>query len=95
MPNAEAERLFRIYFPLMRAEYDRIGVTEEMDRYFTGSGGAFTEADCERELAELRAIPSGIGFDAYCERVGLDAAAIRSQHEEILRDIENHSPNDE
>ena len=45
MPNADAERLFRLYMPLMYAEYVRIGIANEMDRYFTGSGGMFTESD--------------------------------------------------
>jgi len=71
-------QLLQRYGPLLLAEYRRIGIADEMDRYFTGSGGdELTSASFERELQTLRTIPSGIGFDSYCARVGLDATAIK------------------
>ena len=77
--------LLQRYWPLMQAEYERIGALEEYNRYFTGSGGEFTEADCESWLATLKAIPSGVGFDGYCAHMGLDADDIRRTHEELSR----------
>jgi hypothetical protein len=82
--DAKLELLQR-FFPLMVVEYERIGIADEMLKYFSGSGGEFTEADCERWLTELKAIPSGLGFDDYCALVGMDAAEIRRYHEESLR----------
>jgi len=74
--------LLRRYLPLLDSEYRRIGIAEEMERYFTGSGGDTVSVEsCERELEALRAIPSGIGFGAYCARVGMDANAIRQAAE--------------
>ena len=79
--------LLQHYMPLIYAEYERIGIVEEMDRYFTGSGGdPVTRDRCEAELRGLRAIPSGIGFDAYCARVGMDANEIRRMNEELERE---------
>lgn len=75
--------LLQRYWPLMEAEYERIGALEEYSRYFTGSGGDFTENDCERWLARLKEIPSAVGFDGYCAHVGLDAEDIRRSYEEL------------
>ena len=85
---ADATRdLMQQYMALIYAEYERIGIVEEMDRYFTGSGGGpVTRDQCEAELRGLRAIPSGIGFDAYCARVGMDANEIRRMDEELRRE---------
>ena len=78
------------YVPLILAEYQRIGIAAEMDLYFKGSGSTpVTPANFERSLNELRAIPSGIGFDAYCARAGMDAEAIRELHERVQSLIRN------
>jgi hypothetical protein len=68
---------------LFQAEYRRIGMLDEMERYFTGSGGTPTEAAFEEELASYRAVPTGAGFDAYCKQVGIDAAYVRRMYQEI------------
>ena len=91
MPESELT-LLRRYMPLMIAEYERIGMAAEMERYFTGSGDSpITQANCEKWLRDLRAIPSGIGFDAYCARVGMDPRAIRAIYEQT----QLHSPPNE
>jgi len=90
MPRSDLAFLQR-YTPLLIAEYERIGMAAEMERYFTGSGdAAITEANCENALRNLRAIPPGIGFDAYCARVGMDANAIRT----VYAQSQLHAPPD-
>jgi SnoaL-like protein len=61
-PNQKERNLalLRRYMPLVVAEYERIDMAAEMNGYFTGSNGGFTEAECEQELRHLRAVPSGI-----------------------------------
>lgn len=66
------------YLPLVNAELQRIGFTED-DLGYLGSGGEFTRAALEAHLAELRAIPSGIGAIAYYARYGVDFAAIKRE----------------
>ena len=83
MPRPQLALLKR-YMPLMIAEYERIGMAAEMERYFTGSGDTpITEANCEKWLSDLRAIPSGIGFEAYCALVGMDAKEIRALYAQL------------
>jgi hypothetical protein len=72
----EQAALLARYLPLVNAELQRIGFTEDDFRYF-GSGGEFTPAGLEAHLAELREIPSGIGAIAYYARYGVDFAAIK------------------
>ena len=75
--------LLQRYGPQLLAEYRRIGIANEMDRYFAGSGGdELTSASFERELQTFRTIPSGIGFDSYCALVSLDPNAIKQLTEE-------------
>lgn len=70
--------------PLILAEYERIGMAAEMARYFKGSGATpVTRERCERILHELKEVPSGVGFDAYCARVGMDAKEIRAIHARV------------
>ena|SRR5687767_13505568 len=87
--DATARRaLIEHYVPLMIAEYERIGMAAEMRRYFKGSSDApVTQVNCERILQALKSVPSGIGFDAYCSRVGMDANEIRRIHE-LVRSFE-------
>ena len=69
------------YLPLITTELQRIGVTEE-DFGYLGSGGEFTRAGMEAQLAELREILSGIGAIAYYARHGVDFAAIKREVDE-------------
>ena len=69
------------YLPLVNAELQRIGFTEDDFRYL-GSGGNFTRAGLEAHLAELRAIPSGIGANAYYAQYGVDFAALKRDADE-------------
>lgn len=69
------------YLPLVNAELQRIGFTDDDFRYL-GSGGEFTRASLEAHLAELRKIPSGIGAIAYYARSGVDFAAIKREADE-------------
>ena len=66
------------YLPLVEAELQRIGFTEDDLRYL-GSGGEFTRSGLEAHLVELRAIPTGIGAVAYYARQGVDFAAIKRE----------------
>lgn len=69
------------YLPLINAEFQRIGFTEDDFRYL-GSGGELTRARLEAHLAELREIPSGIGAIAYFVRYGVDFAALKREADE-------------
>lgn len=69
------------YLPLVDAELQRIGFTEDDFRYL-GSGGEFTRTGLEAHLTELREVPSGIGAIAYYARLGVDFAAIKRQADE-------------
>jgi outer membrane protease len=73
------------YLPLVNAELQRIGFTED-DFSYLGSGGEFTRTGLEAHLAELRDIPSGIGAIAYYARYGVDFAAIKRQVDERATD---------
>jgi len=64
------------YLPLVVAELQRIGFTEDDFRYL-GSGGDVTRDGLETQLAELRNIPSDIGAQAYFARYGVDFAAVK------------------
>ena len=66
------------YLPLVNAELRRIGFTDDDFRYL-GSGGEITRERFERNLAELREIPSGIGAIAYYARYGVDFAALKRE----------------
>ena len=77
----EQPALIAHYLPLVDAELQRIGFTED-DFLYLGSGGKFTRAALEAHLAELREIPSGIGATAYYARVGVDFAAIKREVDE-------------
>ena len=66
------------YLPLVNAELQRIGFTED-DFGYLGSGGEVTRVAMEAHLAELREIPSGIGAIAYYARIGVDFAAIKRE----------------
>jgi mRNA interferase HicA len=74
----DREALVAHYVPLLTAELQRIGFTDDDLRYL-GSGGELSQARFEAELAELRGIPSGIGAEAYFARVGVDFAAIKRE----------------
>lgn len=69
------------YLPLVNAELQRIGFTEDDFRY-VGSGGEFTRAGLEAHLAELREIPSGIGAIAYYAQYGVDFTAFKREAED-------------
>jgi hypothetical protein len=69
------------YLPLVNAELQRIGFSEDDFRYLA-SGGELTRAGLEAHLAELREIASGIGANAYYARYGLDFAAMKREAEE-------------
>jgi hypothetical protein len=74
--------LLRRYLPRFDAEYRRLGIDDEMARYFTGSGGGdLTMERFERELERLRSLPDAIGFERYCELVGIDLNALRAADE--------------
>ena len=73
--------LLSYYLPLVHAELQRIGFTEDDFRYL-GSGGEFTRAGVEAHLAELREIASGIGAIAYYARYGVDFAALKRETDE-------------
>jgi len=77
----QTSTLIAQYLPLVNAELQRIGFTEDDFRYL-GSGGEFTRAGLEAHLAELRDIPSGIGAIAYYARYGVDFAAIKRAADE-------------
>jgi hypothetical protein len=66
------------YLPLVNAELRRIGFTEDDLRHL-GSGGNFTRAGLETHLAALRAIPSGIGANAYYSQYGMDFATLKRE----------------
>ena len=72
----EQAALIAQYLPLVNAELQRIGFTED-DLGYLASGGEFTRAGLEAHLVELREIPSGIGAVAYYARQGVDFAAIK------------------
>ena len=69
------------YLPLVNAELQRIGFTEDDFRYL-GAGGEFTRAGLEAYLVELREVPSGIGAIAYYARQGVDFAALKREANE-------------
>ena len=69
------------YLPLLNAELRRIGFTDDDLRHL-GSGGNFTRAGMEAHLAELRAIPSGIGANAYYAQYGVDFATLKREADE-------------
>ena len=77
----EQAALIAHYLPLVNAELQRIGFTEDDFRYL-GSGGEFTRAGLQAHLAELREIPSGIGAIAYYARYGVDFAAVMREADE-------------
>lgn len=64
------------YLPVVNAELQRIGFTEDDLRYL-GSGGELTRDGLEAQLAELRQIPSNIGANAYFAHYGIDFAAVK------------------
>lgn len=72
------------YLPLINAEYSRIGLTDD-DMGYLGSGGPITRERFEAALAKLRAIPSGIGANAYFARCGIDFEALKREAEAHLR----------
>ena len=74
----EQAGLLAQYLPLVNAELQRTGFTADDLRYL-GSGGEFTRAALEAHLADLRAVPSGIGAVAYYARHGVDFAAIKRE----------------
>lgn len=79
----EPADLLAYYLPLVNAELQRIGFTEDDLRYLgSGGQGEVTRADLEAHLAELREIPSGIGAVAYYARYGVDFAAIKREADE-------------
>ena len=80
------------YLPLVNAELRRIGFTEDDFRHL-GSGGNFTRAGLETDLAQLRATPSGIGANAYYARYGVDFAALKREADERAR-AWGEQPND-
>ena len=92
MTSDSTRALLERLVPLMQAEYRRIGVEAEVERYFTGYSGVPMEARLEKELAVLRTIPSNAGFDAYCAAFGIDVAWLRRTHEELMRQA---PPNEE
>ena len=69
------------YLPLVIAELQRIGFTDD-DLGYLGSGGEFTRIGLDAQLAELREIPSGIGAIDYYARHGVDFAAIKREVDE-------------
>ena len=77
----EQAALIAHYLPLVNAELQRIGFTED-DFGYLGSGGELTRTGLEAHLTELREIPSGIGAIAYYARYGVDIQAIRQQADE-------------
>jgi hypothetical protein len=77
--------LYVHYKTLMVAEYERIGVAAEMEKYFNASGDTpLTKENLEAILARLRAIPSGITFDEFCAYMGIDVQALR-EIDELFR----------
>lgn len=87
MPRDSLLALYEEFVPRIEAEYQRIGIASEMETYFTASGkDELNRARFEQILMDLQAVPSGIGFDAYCARIGLDANALRELHNRILND---------
>jgi hypothetical protein len=74
------------YLPLVNAEIQRIGFTDDDFGYLGSGGEAFTRADLEAYLNALRQIPSGIGAIAYYARQGVDFAAIKREVDEQISD---------
>jgi hypothetical protein len=78
----EQAALLAHYLPLVNAELQRIGFTDD-DFRCLGSSGEVTRADLEAHLTELRGIQSGIGAIAYYARYGVDFAAIKRKVDEL------------
>ena len=65
--------LLEQYEPLIRAELRRIGVSESDERWIhAGSDQSLTAAGLGAELVALRALPTGLGVEAYCSYLGID-----------------------
>ena len=73
---ADLESLLAQYSPLIKAEFQRIGFTDDDFRYLA-SGDAITEPGLQAQLAELRAVPSGLGAQAYFAQFGIDFDAVK------------------
>lgn len=68
----ERELLAR-YEPLIAAELRRIGVSAADERWIHAGTARWPTAELlEAELAGLRALPTGMGVEAYCSYLGFD-----------------------
>ena len=88
---ADLESLLAKYLPLINAEFQRIGFTEDDFRHL-GSGGVITEAGLQAQLVELRGVPSDIGAQAYFAEFGIDFDAVKhdaSRRDEAGPDIDD------
>ena len=71
--------LIEEFEPLREAEFARLGIaTEDQQWLFAGTDLRATRAAYEADLTRLRALPDGMGVEAFCAQVlGLDYAAAR------------------
>ena len=82
---ASQDDLLARYLPFVDAELVRIGFTEDDFRYL-GSGGELTREALDAHLAELRAIPTGVGANAYFARYGVDFARLKHDSARLASD---------
>ena len=75
MSREEDFALFAEFMPLVEAELDRLGVSRQDQRWIhAGTTERPTRARAEAWLADLRALPSGLGVVSYCKYLGFDYA---------------------
>ena len=86
--DREAEKsIINAYWPQISAEFTRIGLFPG-DPVSLGFDRPFTKERFEHMLAELRAIPSGVGLVGYLSRQGIDL-------DEVLNEISSAPPPNE
>jgi hypothetical protein len=79
MLTDDQRRLIEEYEPLREAELARLGVgAADQEWLFAGTDTRPTRAAYEADLARLRALPDGMGVEAFCRAVlGFEYQAAR------------------
>ena len=79
--------LLKNYWPLLEAEFARIGLRNG-DPLTVGFAGPPTPERLDALLTELRSVPSGVGQAGFLAHRGIDAA-------EVMRSLKLPPPNEE
>lgn len=90
MLTDEERRLIEEFEPVREAELARLGIGAADQRWlFAGSNTRPTRVAYEADLARLRALPDGMGVEAFCAEVlGFDYATARR---DLLGQLDPHA----